>query len=64
LLINSFKAIGPAYKLILKDKVSLLLALIPVILGIALYAIAGKVFFSSALSYGNQLELLDKSFIT
>jgi CysZ protein len=54
LLINSFKAIGPAYKLILKDKVSLLLALIPVILGIALYAIAGKVFFSSALSYGNQ----------
>jgi CysZ protein len=54
LLINSFKAIGPAYKLILKDKVSLLLALIPVVIGVTLYVVAGKAFFSMALSYGNQ----------
>lgn len=54
MLANSFKAIGPAYKLILKDKISLLLALIPILIGILLYIVAGKAFFSSALSYGNQ----------
>lgn len=54
MLVNAFTSFGPSYKLILKDKVSLLLASIPVVIGCALYYFLGRAFFSSALSWGNQ----------
>ncbi len=55
MLANSFKSIKPAYQLILKDKVSLLLALIPMVIGIFLYYFVGKSIYSSGISYGQGL---------
>ena len=55
MLIEPFKSFAPAYKLILKDKTSLLLAMTPVLIGILLYFFAGRFFFSTTLDYGNQL---------
>lgn len=51
---NTFKSVGPSYKLILKDKYSVMLALVPVLIGILLYVFAGKAFYSSAITFGTQ----------
>lgn len=53
-MLNAFKAWRPAYKLIFKDKTSLLLALIPILMGIFLYSLLGHYFFSTLISMGQK----------
>lgn len=52
MLKNSFTSIKPSFQLILKDKVSLLLAIIPILIGGILYYFTGKAIFSTIMSYG------------
>jgi CysZ protein len=54
MLKNAFLAFKPSYKLILKDKVSFILALIPILIGITLYYFVGKNLFTSLMSYGQE----------
>lgn len=51
-MLNAFRSFSPAYQLILKDKVSLLLALIPILIGLALYIFVGQAYFSTLIEYG------------
>lgn len=52
MLKNSIAAFKPAITTITKDKVNLILALIPIITGIIIYWFVGKWMFTSAMSYG------------
>jgi CysZ protein len=54
MLKNAFLAVKPSYQLILKDKVSFILALIPILIGMTLYYFVGKNIFTSLMSYGQQ----------
>lgn len=49
---NALTSFGESYRLILKDKISFLLALTPVAIGILLYYFAGLKFFSFMVEYG------------
>ncbi len=53
-MLNAFGSFSPAYKLIFKDKVNLLLSVLPILIGVLLYFVAGRAFFTFALDYGNQ----------
>lgn len=54
-MLKAFKSFSPAYQLIFKDKVSLSLALAPVLIGMVFYFFAGKMIYSEGINYGNQL---------
>lgn len=51
---NALSSFAPSYQTILKDKVSLMLAMVPVLIGIVAYSLFGKFFFSSVLELGEQ----------
>lgn len=52
MLKNSIQAFKPSISSIVKDKVNLVLAMIPVITGIIIYWFLGKWMFTTAMSYG------------
>ncbi|MAZ48272.1 MAG: hypothetical protein CME65_06895 [Halobacteriovoraceae bacterium] len=52
---NALQAFKLSYQVILKDKISLLLAMIPILIGLSLYIFAGKAFFTGTTEYGQQL---------
>jgi len=49
---HALGSFGESYRYILKDKVSLILALIPIMIGIALYYFAGVKVFNAAMDFG------------
>ena len=51
---NTFASIAPSYKLLLKDKVSLVLAIVPIVIGITLYYFIGKSIFTNLMAYGQE----------
>lgn len=52
---NALTAFKLSYQLIFKDKISLLMAIIPIIIGIILYSLVGTYFFSGMTEYGLKL---------
>lgn len=57
MLKNALTSFGESYRLILKDKVSFLLALTPIVIGLLLYYFAGVKFFSFMVEFGqNYIE--------
>ena len=52
---KSVTSLGKAWKLITANRVNLILSIIPILLGIVLYAFLGVNFYSSAAGYGDQI---------
>lgn len=52
---NALSSFKLSYQLLLKDKISLVLALIPIIIGMLLYYFAGTAFFNGMSDYGLRL---------
>lgn len=53
-MLNAFKAWKMAYKVILRDRQSFVLALIPILIGLILYVFLGNLYFSAMLEYGHK----------
>ena len=53
-MVNALKSFPLSFSMILKSKINMFLAIVPVVIGIILYWLVGKTLFSSALEFGNK----------